>query len=181
MALTPKGLEKIIKEQIRSILQEQPGGLVEKQPEDSIDKQIDDLLIDYESDSKIKKNEGFDFRSMTRRFLLNTIPLTEAEEKDAEAASPKTQLTLNDIDVEEFANHVVRLIDNYDSLLEVRNTIARRAINFLLENYEPTVVKQFEVVMEDQHDIVIGKSKADQEDEKSSPPAVGSGGMPNKV
>ena len=157
--ITPKVLEKLIKEQIRNVLKEQRAD--EKQPDDSLDQQIDDLLVDYESDAKIKKNEGLDFRTMTRRFLTST--LTEAEE-EKEAGGPKPKLTLDDIDVEEFATNVVRLIDNYDSLLEVRNTITRRAMNFLLENYDPAVVKQFEVVLEDQHDISLNKSKAEQED-----------------
>jgi len=179
MALTPKVLEKLIKEQIKSVLKEQAG--IMKMPDDSLDKQIDDLLVDYESDAKIKKNEGFDFRSMTRRFLSTPFVLSEVDEnkkgKDKLGAEKK-KLTIDDIDIEEFAINVVRLIDNYDSLLEVRNTVARRAMNFLLENYDPSVVKQFELVLEDQHDIAIGKSKTEQEDEKSSPPAAGSGGMP---
>jgi len=179
MALTPKALEKLIKEQIRSVLKEQMG-MVEKQPDDSLDQQIDDLLVDYESDAKIKKNEGFDFRSMTRRFLTMPRTLAEAEE-GAQPPEEKKKLALDDIDLEEFATSVVRLIDNYDSLLEVKNTITRRAMNFLFENYDPTVVKQFQVILEDQHDIVPGKSDAEQEDEKISPPAIGSGGMPNKV
>lgn len=176
MGLTPKALEKLIKEQIRSVLKEQMG-MVEKQSDDSLDQQIDDFLVDYESDAKIKKNEGFNFRSMTRRFLTMPTTLSEAEkEKEASADEQKKKLTLDDIDVEEFATNVVRLIDNYDSLLEVKSTITRRAMNFLLENYDPTVVKQFEIVLEDQHDIVPGKSKSDLEDEKTSPPAAGSGG-----
>lgn len=176
MALTPKVLEKLIKEQIRSVLKEQMG-MIEKQQDDSLDQQIDDLLVDYESDSKIKKNEGFDFRSMTRRFLTSSARLTEADEEKADKPEEaKQKLTLDDIDIEEFAINVVRLIDNYDSLLEVKNTITRRAMNFLLENYDPTVVKQFEIVLEDQHDIVPGKTKSDLEDEKTSPPAAGSGG-----
>lgn len=175
MALTPKALEKLIKEQIRSVLKEQMG-LVQKQPDDSFDQQIDDLFVDYESDAKIKKNEGFDFRSMTRRFLTAPATLAEADEEKADKEETKQKLTIDDIDVEEFATNVVRLVDNYDSLLEVKNTIARRAINFLLENYDPTVVKQFEIILEDQHDIVPGKTKSDLEDEKTSPPAAGSGG-----
>ena len=64
------------------------------------------------------------------------------------------------------------MIDNYDSLLEVRNTLARRAMNFLSDNYSPDVVSQFKIVLEDEHDITVGKSKADEEDNEFPAPAA---------
>ena len=139
----------------------------------------------------MKKNEGFDFRSMTRSFLstasrnLLEAEGDEEEEKpadetgDEEKPEEKKKLSAEDIDIEEFASSVVRLIDNYDSLLEVRNTLARRAMNFLSDNYSPDVVSQFKIVLEDEHDITVGKSKADEEDNEFPAPAAaraGSGG-----
>lgn len=169
-------LKKLIKEQIQNLLLEKKE---KKELEDSLDQQIDDYFAEYESEAKVKKNEGFNFHSMTRGFLS---ALNEAEEekesdkKDDESADVAKKLTSEDIDVEEFAASVVRLIDNYDSLLEVRNTIARRAINFLTENYEQDVVNEFKIILEDQHDVVIGKSTSEKEDEFQAPPAVRSGG-----
>jgi len=183
--INSQDLKKIIREQIRSVLLEET---VKKELQDSLDQQVDDFLISYESDAKVKKNEGFDFRSMTRSFLSTTSRnLLEAEgdeeeEKPADEAGDeekpeeKKKLSAEDIDIEEFASSVVRLIDNYDSLLEVRNTLARRAMNFLSDNYSPDVVSQFKIVLEDEHDITVGKSKADEEDnEFPSPVAAGAG------
>jgi hypothetical protein len=183
--INSQDLKKIIREQIRSVLLEET---VKKELQDSLDQQVDDFLISYESDAKVKKNEGFDFRSMTRSFLSTTSRnLLEAEgdeeeEKpadetgDEEKPEEKKKLSAEDIDIEEFASSVVRLIDNYDSLLEVRNTLARRAMNFLSDNYSPDVVSQFKIVLEDEHDITVGKSKADEEDnEFPSPVAAGAG------
>lgn len=183
--INSQDLKKIIREQIRSVLLEET---VKKELQDSLDQQVDDFLISYESDAKVKKNEGFDFRSMTRNFLSTTSRnLLEAEgdeeeEKpadetgDEEKPEEKKKLSAEDIDIEEFASNVVRLIDNYDSLLEVRNTLARRAMNFLSDNYSPDVVSQFKIVLEDEHDITVGKSKADEEDnEFPSPVAAGAG------
>jgi hypothetical protein len=183
--INSQDLKKIIREQIRSVLLEET---VKKELQDSLDQQVDDFLISYESDAKVKKNEGFDFRSMTRSFLSTTSRnLLEAEgdeeeEKpadetgDEEKPEEKKKLSAEDIDIEEFASNVVRLIDNYDSLLEVRNTLARRAMNFLSDNYSPDVVSQFKIVLEDEHDITVGKSKADEEDnEFPSPVAAGAG------
>jgi len=183
--INSQDLKKIIREQIRSVLLEET---VKKELQDSLDQQVDDFLISYESDAKVKKNEGFDFRSMTRSFLSTTSRnLLEAEgdeeeEKPADEAGDeekpeeKKKLSAEDIDIEEFASSVVRLIDNYDSLLEVRNTLARRAMNFLSDNYSQDVVNQFKIVLEDEHDITVGKSKAEEEDnEFPSPVAAGAG------
>jgi hypothetical protein len=183
--INSQDLKKIIREQIRSVLLEET---VKKELQDSLDQQVDDFLISYESDAKVKKNEGFDFRSMTRSFLSTTSRnLLEAEgdeeeEKpadevgDEEKPEEKKKLSAEDIDIEEFASSVVRLIDNYDSLLEVRNTLARRAMNFLSDNYSQDVVNQFKIVLEDEHDITVGKSKAEEEDnEFPSPVAAGAG------
>ena len=186
--INSQDLKKIIREQIRSVLLEET---VKKELQDSLDQQVDDFLISYESDAKVKKNEGFDFRSMTRSFLstasrnLLEAEGDEEEEKPADEAGDeekpeeKKKLSAEDIDIEEFASSVVRLIDNYDSLLEVRNTLARRAMNFLSDNYSPDVVSQFKIVLEDEHDITVGKSKADEEDNEFPAPAAaraGSGG-----
>jgi|688.fasta_scaffold226832_2 hypothetical protein len=183
--INSQDLKKIIREQIRSVLLEET---VKKELQDSLDQQVDDFLISYESDAKVKKNEGFDFRSMTRSFLSTTSRnLLEAEgdeeeEKPADEAGDeekpeeKKKLSAEDIDIEEFASSVVRLIDNYDSLLEVRNTLARRAMNFLSDNYSQDVVTQFKIVLEDEHDITVGKSKAEEEDnEFPTPVAAGAG------
>lgn len=174
--LNVAGLKKIIQEQVKLLLNEEK---MKKEMKDSLDQQVDDLLISYESEAKTKKNEGLDFRMMTRRFLSS--PLLEAEEdKDKEADKDKKKLTIEDIDIEDFAASVSRMIDNYDSLLEVRNTLARRAINFLIENYEEDVVNEFKNVLEEEHDISIGKTKTELEDEEFEAPfadrAGGSGG-----
>lgn len=178
--LNVAGLKKIIQEQVKLLLNEEK---IKKEMKDSLDQQVDDLLISYESEAKTKKNEGLDFRMMTRRFLSS--PLLEAEEdkdkeEDKEADKDKKKLTIEDIDVEDFAASVSRMIDNYDSLLEVRNTLARRAINFLVENYEEDVVNEFKNVLEEEHDISIGKTKSELEDEEFEAPfadrAGGSGG-----
>ena len=170
-------LKNIIRKEVRSLVMEAKD---KKELKDSLDQQVDDYLTEYESDAKVKKNESVDFRSMTRSFLTSTSRnLFEAEEEKegADDAEPEQKLKAEDINIEQFTSDVVRLIDNYDSLLEVRNTLARRAVNFLTKNYEQDVVNQFKITLEDQHDIVIGKSKSEEEDEKfQAPPAVRSGG-----
>lgn len=146
--------------------------------EDSIDDQIDRYFSDYESEAKKSKNEGLDFRMMTRRFLIETD-----EDKDDKKTEEETKLlTAEDIDINSFITDVMRLVDNYDSLLEVKNTILRRAVNYLNKSYEQDVSQLFKEQLVDSYGIEIGLSKMDREEEFQAPragaagPASGGGG-----
>lgn len=156
--------------------------------EDSLDAQIDKFFIDYETEAKNSKNEGRDFRSFVRRFLTEA---EEDEEKDKEEKSeeeaeedkagdekekPKS-LTSEDINMQSFVTDVMRLVDNYDTLLEIRNTILRRASNFIAKNYEPDVVELFKSELLDSYGIEIGKSDSEMEDKYAAPKAGAAGPM----
>jgi hypothetical protein len=167
--LTVDQLRRLIVEEIQKNLLEVGEKDKKEEGEDSLDAQIDRYFADYESESKDAKLEGKDFRMMTRRFLL------EAEE-DEKKEEPK-KLTGEDIDVENFLDSVMRLVDNYDALLEVRNTILRRAINFLVKGYEPAVVDAFKENLMDIYGVEIGKSKSEVEDEEFPSPDADRAGM----
>lgn len=76
------------------------------------------------------------------------------------------------LDVEKFANDVVRLIDNYDSLLEVKNTLIRRATAFLKKNYDDEVVKSFEDTLRDDHSMEAGEDKGELDADKYPAPSA---------
>lgn len=160
-------LRKLILEEVKKSLLEVGEKDKQEEGEDSLDSQIDAYLVDYEKESKSAKNEGKDFRMMVRRFLLEA----EDEEKDEEENDEK-KLKSEDIDIETFVNSVVRLIDNYDSLLEVRSTILRRAVNFLIKSYEPDVAQSFKDSLLDLHGLEIGKSSSEIDDEKFTAPSA---------
>lgn len=165
---------------------------VEKEPgEDSVDAQIDGYFADFEKEGKNVKAEGKDFRRFVRRFLLEA----EEDEKEGEEGDEKEEekkdkedeegkekpeepkkLSIDDINIDSFADGVVRLVDNYDSLLEIRNTIMRRAVNFLGKNYELDVTDAFKESLAERHGLEIGKSKFDEE-EDFQPPAADRSGM----
>lgn len=140
---------------------------------DSLDSQVDRYLSQYESESKSSKNEGKDFRAFMRRFLREAEGDEEKEDdvsKDEE--QPPTKISSDKLDVESFAGSVMRLIDNYDSLLEFRTTVAKRAINFLAKSYEPDVVESFKSVMRDDYGVVPGESEQDVKDDNYAAPAA---------
>jgi len=66
----------------------------------------------------------------------------------------------------------MRFIDNYDALLDVRNTVLRRAVNFLIEGYESDVSQAFKESIMDEYGIQIGKTKSDVEDDEYQSPAA---------
>ncbi len=135
----------------------------------SLDAQVDRYLNEYEQEAKSAKQEGRDFRSLIKRLM------SEAEGDDV-GETPAGKASINDIDVESFANSVVRLIDNFDSLLEVRSTLVRRAENFLDKVYDEDVKKEFSRVMSEQHGIEPGKSPEDVvNDQFPAPPAARAG------
>lgn len=141
--------------------------------EDSLDAQIDKYLSSYEAEAKNSKNEGLDFRMMTRRWLLEAED-DEGKEKGDEKEPEK--LTAEDLNVKSFVSDVMRLVDNYDNLLEVRNTILRRTINFLLKGYEKDVADAFKEELLESYGIEVGKSKSEMDDEEFPAPKAGAAG-----
>ena len=151
---------------VEASLREADENTPELEKEDSIDSQVDRYLAQFEVEAKASQNEGNDFRSLTRRLLSEA----EDDEESGDSTEDIAKLTTEDIDMSSFVNGVIRLIDNYDNLLEVRNTLLRRAKNFLLKSYDQKVVESFEDALLDDHGIEIGLSKKSTEEDHFSPP-----------
>lgn len=173
---------------------------------DSLDEQVDKYLAQYESDSKqtdqatqgpsAQQMEALDWRDLVKGVII------EAGQGDKDAQDPGDaapgaddmmgdddagKLTMEDLDVAKFCDDVVRLIENYDSLLEVKATLMRRARNFLQKNYNDEVLSAYDNVMRDDHGLVPGQDKQSVDDERfPAPPAArasgsaepGAGGAP---
>lgn len=176
--MAPRSLRHIVASLLREANDEE-----KESGEDSLDAQVDKYLSDYEAEAKKSKNEGLNFRMMTRRFLIEAGE-DEGDEKsdkegksaDEEAGKELDKLTAEDIDVRSFASDVMRLVDNYDNLLEVRNTLLRRAVNYLSKGYEKDVADAFKEELMETYGVEIGKSKADIADEEFPAPKAGAAG-----
>lgn len=157
-------LKKLIRESLKAkknVLKEIAE--YEREKEDSLDIQLDRFLTQYESEASRSKNEGLDFRSMTRNFLSEAEGDEESEDdaEETEEESPSEieakKISVDEIDIESFTSSVVRLIENYDNLLEIDTTIAKRAKNFLLKNYEVEAARQFEETLSNTFDMSLGE------------------------
>jgi hypothetical protein len=156
---------------------------------DSVDSQVDRYFGQYEADAKksdepsIDQMESLDWRDLCK----GTVLLTEegqgdkdAEETPDEEAPGADDLTGEDtgklgmdtLDVEKFANSVVRMIQNYDSLLEIRSTLMRRASTFLKKTYDDQVLQAFEDVLRDDHGMEAGADKRDIDADRFPAPAA---------
>lgn len=140
-------INKKARDILKSFLNEE---VKEVEGQDSLDAQVDKYLMQYEKEAKLTKKEGLDHRFMSRRFFLQ---LTEAEDDT---------LTSEDIDVRSFAADLVRLIDNYDNLLEVRRTLVRRAVKFISDAYEEDVVNSLKEILEQDYDVSLEHGEFDK-------------------
>lgn len=155
----------------------------------SLDAQVDRYFGDYEANAKkaesdtdfgapVEQMESLDWRDLVKGQLITEAPEDEDEEEEPPPAAPPAggddagKPGLDALNVEAFANDVARLIQNYDSLLEVRSTLLRRAKSFLEKTYNDEVVKAFEDSMRDDHGMEAGSSAMDIADEKFKAPAA---------
>ena len=146
--------------------------------EDSLDSQLDRYFSDYESEAKNSKNEGLSFRGIAQRFLLEAEEEDSADEEGSEEEEAATEkLSAEDLDMNSFVASVMRLIDNYDNLLEINNTILRRASNFIGKAYDEATVEAFKEELAESYGIEIGQSKLEKEDEFEAPKAGAAGPM----
>lgn len=165
---------KQLREYVNSI-DEGDDSAIQKMDEDSLDSQVDSYLTQYESEAKKTKVEGRDFRSLVKRFLFeeedDVDPLDLGDDSgDKSVPDAPKKKSVDDIDISSYVNSVIRLIENYDSLLEVRSTLARRARNFLADQYDSDVLERFDSIIRKEHGIVPGKTEDDVEREESTPP-----------
>lgn len=143
--------------------------------EDSVDSQIDKYLSQYESQAKEDSKSKFEAVSYGR-MTYDWRKLTEAEDEEKKEEVPE-KTALEDINMKSFVADVMRLVENYDSLLEIKNTILRRAANHLSENYEGNALQSFKEELLESYGIEIGQSESEKEDEIQPPKAGAAGPM----
>lgn len=144
--------------------------------EDSIDDQIDKYLSQYESQAKEDSKNKFESVTYSR-LTHDWRSLTEAEKEDKEKDAAPEKSKLEDINMGSFVSDVMRLVENYESLLEIKNTILRRTANFLAENYEGDALQSFKEELLESYGLEIGQSASEKEDEIQAPKAGAAGPM----
>jgi len=162
---------------------------------DSLDSQVDRYLAQYEDEAKVgsapsaDQMESLDWRALVRGHLLTEEgqdddqaggddDLAASDDEDAGAAAglegedEPEKLGIDKIDVAAFANSVVRLIENYDNMLEVRSTLQRRAMSFLEKVYDDEVIDAFKNTLRDDHGLAAGEDSSSIAADKYPSPAA---------
>ena len=162
---------KILFETVKKLLKE------ENQVEDAVesasasfDKQVRRILNEAikksvspdKNESKVKRG----------RYLF------EAEEEETKKEDPSlnsSKKSLNDLDIGVYTEAVVNLLDNFDSLIEIKDTLLTMAKVTLKNSYDESTTKAFVDLLNVEYNIQVGESQYDKDIENQPPPAAGAG------
>tara|TARA_Y100001937_G_C7065210_1_gene305690 strand:- start:162 stop:788 length:627 start_codon:yes stop_codon:yes gene_type:complete len=198
-----KYLRNLIAEQFAAMITEQeteevPGG---DEPDvsspDSVDTQIDELLLQYEKLSLPTEEEIVQeiVNKRSLRFILEQEEAEEEEEEEVdvevedeegaeedEAAEEEevgleAEETKPKLDVVTFATKVARLAEIPEKVLDLKDAIINRAIQYLQTNYDENVAKEFETALMDKFQLAVPEEEVEKlvASDLPAPPAVGAG------
>lgn len=96
--------------------------------------------------------------------------LREAGDEETPSQQPTKQMS----DKISFVTEVAQLVEKSDTLLDIKGTIVRRALNYVTKNYDAKQAKDIERMLDANFDIQADPS-ADSYDEIIPPAAAGAG------
>jgi hypothetical protein len=110
----------------------------------------------------------------SRWYKKNISTLLYEEPRDAGPTGQAPWVGSTAIDVASFANDVARLVQNYDSLLDMEALIIAKAKDYILANHDQETAEYFEEIMINHHDMSVTDPEMGA-DLIDPPPAIGSG------
>ena len=122
-------------------------------------------------DPKMYANDSLD--TAVDRYLTKAgETMNAAGDLDSEQEEGKPKFSPGD-----FASDVANLIERMDVLVDLKGTVARRAVNYVFKTYGSDAAKSLQQTLSGNFDIEIDSSRdAEGEREESRPAAVGAGG-----
>lgn len=157
--------------------------------EDSVDSQIDSVLLRYQNDSSVEDEdiEGMGLIDEGYSMPDNWNLLLEADEEEPDVSTddivsigdemPRSTTPSDPreqkIDIDNFAQQVANLYENYENLLNIKPVIVHRAIHLLEKGYPAELIDEFVDILEREFGIT---PEGDAEEELEAPPPGGSAG-----
>ena len=130
-----------------------------------LEAQVDNMLADFEMSALKSSLINVDEMTVDENLWLNTpLSFLLVEVDDA-----------GELDVQQFAVDVARLIQNYESLLDIESAIYYRAIALLERNYDQATADAFRDVMQSRYGFEFDDVRDDPA-ENAPPFAPGAGG-----
>ena len=203
--MNEKELKQLIAEQFAQMISEQeadetPGADEPDAPSpSSVDEQIDALLLQYEKMSLPSEEEMIRevLNTGSLKFILEQEVEDEEEEEteEVEVAAADEEAEEEDPDEEEevaeedlavenptfdvatFALKVARLAEVPEKVLDLKDTIINRAIQYVSSNYDELVAKEVEQTLMDNYDLALPEEEVEKvvASDLPAPAAVGAG------
>ena len=204
--MNEKDLRHLIAEQLAQMLSEQEAEETPEADEPdapsgaSVDDQIDALLLQYEKMSLPSEEEMIqevlDTKSL--KFILEQEEVTDEEEEETEeveVAAADEEAEEEDPDEEEevaeedlvaqspvldvatFALKVARLAEVPEKVLDLKDAIINRAIQYISSNYDELVAKEVEQTLMDNYQLALPEEEVEKvvASDLPAPAAVGAG------
>lgn len=197
-------LKRLILEEFSTIVTEQetdevPTGDEPDVPSsNSVDQQIDELLLQYEKLSLPGQSDSLDeaLSSRSLKFILEQEEVdvevdveeppaegeAEAEEEVAEETEDEeveepVEEKLPNLDVATFALKVARLAEIPEKVLDLKDAIINRAVQYLETNYNDTIAEEFKASLMDNFQLAVPEEEVETVLASDLPPpaAVGAG------
>ncbi len=136
--------------------------------DDTIDGEVNNLLADFEAEAVASAEQDESLKSEASLKNMHKKPMSKLLFEGDEPV----------FDVSHFANNIARVIDNYQTLLDVEKMIFDKAKSFLEAKYGEMVAKEFEDVLASDHQLtfVTGAGSDSSADNESIVP-VAAGAM----
>ncbi len=204
--MNEKDLRHLIAEQLAQMISEQEAEETPEADEPdapsgaSVDEQIDALLLQYEKMSLPSEEEMIrevlDTKSL--KFILEQEEATDEEEEETEeieVAAADEEAEEEDPDEEEevaeedlvaqspvldvatFALKVARLAEVPEKVLDLKDSIINRAIQYISSNYDELVAKEVEQTLMDNYQLALPEEEVEKvvASDLPAPAAVGAG------
>jgi len=204
--MNEKELKQLIAEQFAQMISEQEADEAPDADEpdapspSSVDEQIDALLLQYEKMSLPSEEEMIRevLNAKSLKFILEqeeegdeeeeeteevevAAADEEAEEEDPneeeEVAEEDLAVENPTFDVATFALKVARLAEVPEKVLDLKDTIINRAIQYVSSNYDELVAKEVEQTLMDNYDLALPEEEVEKvvASDLPAPAAVGAG------
>ena len=203
--MNEKELKQLIAEQFAQMISEQEADEAPDADEpdapspSSVDEQIDALLLQYEKMSLPSEEEMIRevLNTGSLKFILEQEVEDEEEEEteevevaaadeEAEEEDPNEEEEVAEedlavenptFDVATFALKVARLAEVPEKVLDLKDTIINRAIQYVSSNYDELVAKEVEQTLMDNYDLALPEEEVEKvvASDLPAPAAVGAG------
>lgn len=105
--------------------------------------------------------------------LNSTTEIGGGGNQQAAAESEKPIINTPQINIQEFAKNVARLVNNFETLLNPKDIILNRVENYILTNYDQRTAEEFMAILDTNYSLKTPEKREENEKDIPTPYAVG--------